>query len=91
MVCFTTGRGSAFGFKPAPSLKLASNSELYQRMQEDIDINCGGILDGEKTMQECAEEIFRVVLATASGEQTQSEKLGYGDNEFNPWKIGAVV
>ncbi len=91
VVCFTTGRGSAFGFKPAPSLKLASNSELYQRMQEDIDINCGGILDGEKTMQECAEEIFRVVLATASGEQTQSEKLGYGDNEFNPWKIGAVV
>ncbi len=91
VVCFTTGRGSAFGFKPAPSLKLASSTDLYQRMQEDIDINCGGILDGEYTLQECAEDIFRQVLAAASGEQTKSEMLGYGDNEFNPWKIGAVV
>lgn len=91
VVCFTTGRGSAFGFKPTPSLKLASSSDLYQRMQEDIDINCGGILEGEYTQQECAEAIFQHILATASGEPTKSESLGYGDNEFNPWKIGATV
>jgi len=91
VVCFTTGRGSAFGFKPTPSLKLASSSDLYQRMQEDIDINCGGILEGEITQQDLAQAIFEQILATASGEPTKSELLGYGDNEFNPWKIGAVV
>ncbi len=91
VVCFTTGRGSAFGFKPVPSLKLASNSQLYERMKEDVDINCGGVLDGEYTLQECGEKIFAEVLAVASGEATKSELLGYGDNEFNPWKIGAVV
>ena len=91
VVCFTTGRGSAFGFKPVPSIKLASNSQLFERMKEDVDINCGGILDGEYTLQECGEKIFADVLAVASGESTKSELLGYGDNEFNPWKIGAVV
>ncbi len=91
VVCFTTGRGSAFGFKPVPSIKLASNSQLFERMKEDVDINCGGILDGEYTLQECGEKIFAEVLAVASGESTKSELLGYGDNEFNPWKIGAVV
>ena len=91
VVCFTTGRGSAFGFKPVPSIKLASNSQLFERMKEDVDINCGGVLDGEYTLQECGEKIFAEVLAVASGESTKSELLGYGDNEFNPWKIGAVV
>jgi altronate hydrolase len=91
VVCFTTGRGSAFGFKPVPSIKLASNTPLYQRMKEDIDINTGGILDGEYTLQECGEQIFKEILAIASGERTKSEDLGYGDNEFNPWKIGATV
>jgi altronate hydrolase len=91
VVCFTTGRGSAFGFKPVPSIKLASNTTVYKHMQEDIDINCGGILDGECSLQECGEAIFAEVLAIASGQHTKSEYLGYGDNEFNPWKIGAVV
>jgi altronate hydrolase len=91
VVCFTTGRGSAFGFKPVPSIKLASNTPLYERMKEDIDINTGGILDGEYTLQECGEKIFQDILAIASGEHTKSEDLGYGDNEFNPWKIGATV
>jgi altronate hydrolase len=91
VVCFTTGRGSAFGFKPVPSIKLASNTPLYDRMREDIDINCGGVLDGEYSLQECGENIFAEVLAIASGQHTKSEDLGYGDNEFNPWKIGAVV
>lgn len=91
VVCFTTGRGSAFGFKPVPSVKLASNTTLYNHMREDIDINCGGVLDGEYSLQECGEKIFAEVLAIASGRQTKSEGLGYGDNEFNPWKIGAVV
>lgn len=91
VVCFTTGRGSAFGSKPVPSIKLASNSQLYERMKEDVDINCGGVLDGEYTLEECGEKIFAEILAVASGEATKSELLGYGDNEFNPWKIGAVV
>src|SRR5690606_11482348 len=91
VLCFTTGRGSAFGSKPVPSIKLASNSQLYERMKEDVDINCGGVLDGEYTLEECGEKIFAEILAVASGEATKSELLGYGDNEFNPWKIGAVV
>lgn len=91
VVCFTTGRGSAFGFKPVPSIKLSSNTTLYNHMREDIDINCGGVLDGEYSLQECGERIFAEVLAIASGQHTKSEDLGYGDNEFNPWKIGAVV
>lgn len=91
VICFTTGRGSAFGCKPVPCAKLSSNTPLYERMKEDVDINCGGILDGEYSLQECGEKIFAEVLAIASGELTKSELLGYGDNEFTPWKIGAVV
>lgn len=90
VVCFTTGRGSAFGCKPVPSLKLATNTPLYERMREDMDINCGGIFDGECTVQKCGELIFRRILSVASGEKTCSEELGYGDNEFNPWQIGAT-
>ncbi len=91
VVCFTTGRGSAFGFKPVPCLKLASNERLFERMREDMDINCGNILNGESDVASKGEEIFDRVLAVASGERTASETLGYGDCEFNPWKIGATV
>ncbi len=91
MICFTTGRGSTFGFKPVPSIKLASNSRLFTSMNEDVDINCGEILDGTHTVVSSGEEIFQKVLAVASGEPSKSESFGYGDVEFNPWKIGAVV
>src|SRR5689334_3307007 len=78
VMCFTTGRGSAFGCKPAPSLKLATNSQVYESMIDDMDVNCGDILDGVGVAQK-GEEIFNKVLAVASGERTKSEALGYGD------------
>jgi altronate hydrolase len=90
VICFTTGRGSAFGCKPAPSLKLATNSHVYRSMIDDMDIDCGDILDGVPLAQK-GEEIFNRVLAVASGERTKSEDLGYGDLEFVPWQIGAVM
>ncbi len=90
IVCFTTGRGSAYGCKPAPSIKLATNTPMYERMREDMDINCGDILDGV-SLQEKGEEIFREILAVASGKRSKSEDLGYGDSEFVPWQIGAVM
>ncbi len=90
LVCFTTGRGSAFGYKPAPSIKLATNSSLYRRMTDDMDINCGDVLDGV-SIQDKGAEIFEQILAVASGTRTKSEQLGYGDNEFVPWQIGAVM
>ncbi len=91
VLCFTTGRGSAFGCKPAPSIKLATNSAIYAHMNEDMDLNCGKVLDGEVTLEQNGQEIFEEILAVASGKRTKSELLGYGDNEFIPWKIGAVV
>lgn len=91
IVCFTTGRGSAFGSKPAPCLKLASNSETYNKMLDDIDINCGAILDEAMSVEDCGKLIFATMLKTASGEKSKSELLGYGYNEFVPWKIGAVI
>ncbi|MGJ8531755.1 MAG: UxaA family hydrolase [Alphaproteobacteria bacterium] len=90
VLCFTTGRGSAFGCKPTPSIKLASNSYIYEQMNEDMDINCGDILDGV-TLTEKAEEIFAEILRVASGGQTKSEAIGYGDNEFVPWNLGATM
>lgn len=90
VICFTTGRGSAFGCKPVPSIKLATNTRIYEHMIDDMDINCGGIMDGEYTVQESGEEIFNRILRAASGEKTKSEELGYGENEFAPWQIGAV-
>jgi len=90
VMCFTTGRGSAFGCKPAPSLKLATNSQVFRSMIDDMDIDCGAVLDGVPVAQK-GEEIFRRVLAVASGERTKSEELGYGDLEFVPWQIGAVM
>ena len=90
VVVFTTGRGSAFGFKPAPSIKLATNSDTYQRQEEDMDINCGDILDGV-SLEEKARQIFEEMIAVASGKKSKSEEFGYGDNEFVPWQIGAVM
>lgn len=90
ILCFTTGRGSAYGCKPTPSIKLATNSEMYRRMIEDMDINCGDILDGV-SIEDKGKEIFDLILRVASGERTKSEALGYGDNEFVPWQVGAVM
>src|SRR5215469_16742034 len=91
IICFTTGRGSVFGCKPAPSLKLATNTPLFERMGDDMDIDCGPIADGEASVAEMGERIFRLVLDTASGAKTKSEILGFGENEFTPWVLGAVM
>ena len=91
MICFTTGRGSAYGCAPSPSLKLATNSALWQRQEEDMDINCGEIIDGGASVQGMGQRIFDMVLETASGMQSKSEKHGYGQNEFVPWQVGAVM
>jgi altronate hydrolase len=90
VMCFTTGRGSAFGCKPTPSVKLATNTPMFDRMIDDMDINCGDIIEG-MSVAEKGEEIFNKVLTVASGEHTKSEDLGYGDLEFVPWQIGAVM
>ena len=90
VLAFTTGRGSAYGCKPTPSIKLATNSEIYRRMEEDMDINCGDVLDGV-SIEAKGQEIFDMVLRVASGERSKSERLGYGDAEFAPWQIGATM
>ena len=90
VICFTTGRGSMFGAKPSPSLKLATNTAMYNRLTEDMDINCGGILDGTHSLQDMAQLIFEHILQTCSGERTKSELLGLGDHEFVPWNIGVT-
>ncbi|MFY8157516.1 MAG: altronate dehydratase, partial [Rhabdaerophilum sp.] len=90
LLAFTTGRGSAYGCKPTPSMKLATNSEIFHRMIDDMDINCGDILDGVSIAGK-GQEIFDRLLAIASGERTKSELLGYGDAEFVPWQIGATM
>ena len=90
VILFTTGRGSCFGAKPAPSIKLATNTPMYERMIEDMDINCGAILDGTETVKSMGEKIFRHMLRVCSGEKTKSEELGLGDHEFVPWNIGVV-
>lgn len=91
LIVFTTGRGSAYGCAPSPSLKLATNSELWQRQQDDIDINCGEIADGTATIESVGERIFEMILATASGQKSKSELFGYGQQEFVPWQLGAVM
>ncbi|MEZ5853799.1 MAG: altronate dehydratase family protein [Hyphomicrobiaceae bacterium] len=90
VLAFTTGRGSAYGCKPTPSFKLATNSDIYQRMIDDMDINCGDIVDGV-SIEEKGAEIFDFLLRTASGARTKSEELGYGDAEYVPWVIGATM
>lgn len=91
VVCFTTGRGSAFGAKPVPSIKLATNTGIFTRMADDMDVNCGSILDGDRTLEEVGAEVFHTVLEVASGRRTRSEDLGYGAEEFTPWQLGAVM
>jgi altronate hydrolase len=91
LVCFTTGRGSAYGCKPAPSLKLATNTPLFRRQEDDMDINCGTIVDGKETIGEAGSRFFELVLKTASGERTKSELWGYGEDEFAPWTLGATM
>ncbi len=91
VVCFTTGRGSVFGSKPTPCLKLSTNSELARRMSGDIDLDCGPVLTGASTIAELGEELLDLICATASGRPTKSEDLGVGNEEIIPWRIGAVM
>jgi altronate hydrolase len=91
IICFTTGRGSCYGCKPAPSLKLATNTPMYERMKDDMDINCGEIVDGTATLEDVGQRIFKMVLDTASGKKSKSEEYGYGDDEFAPWHFGATM
>ncbi|MBL8579093.1 MAG: altronate dehydratase [Mesorhizobium sp.] len=90
VLCFTTGRGSAFGCKPVPSIKLASNSQLFEHMRDDMDINCGDVVSGT-SLDDKGREIFHMIVDTASGRQTRSEHHGYGDLEFIPWQLHAVL
>ncbi|MCE6077226.1 UxaA family hydrolase [Agrobacterium vitis] len=91
MLVFTTGRGSAFGSKPTPTIKLATNSKLYEDMPDDMDLNCGDIISAGISVEQKGREILDLVLASASGQKTKSEILGLGDNEFVPWQVGAVM
>jgi altronate hydrolase len=91
LICFTTGRGSAYGCAPSPSLKLSTNTALWQKQEDDIDINCGDVIDGSASIDAMGERIFRLMLETASGRKTKSEIHGYGQNEFVPWSLGAVM
>jgi altronate hydrolase len=91
LICFTTGRGSAYGCAPSPSLKLATNSALWEKQSDDIDINCGVIVDGNTSVQAMGQVIFERILSCASGESSKSELHGYGQNEFVPWQLGAVM
>ncbi|CAM8624054.1 UxaA Altronate dehydratase [Comamonadaceae bacterium] len=91
LICFTTGRGSAYGCAPTPSLKLATNHALWAKQEEDMDINCGTVIDGQESVEQLGERIFREMLAAASGRKTKSELHGYGQNEFVPWALGAVM
>ncbi|MCV9967343.1 altronate dehydratase family protein [Pararhizobium sp. BT-229] len=91
VITFTTGRGSCFGSRPCPSIKLTSNTALYQAMEEDMDIDCGTIATGDATIAGMGREIFELIIDTASGKKTKSELFGYGDNEFVPWHLGATL
>ena len=91
LICFTTGRGSAYGCAPSPSLKLSTNSNLWRKQEDDMDINCGEIIDGSCSVADMGQRIFDLVLATASGHASKSERHGYGQNEFVPWQVGAVM
>jgi len=91
MICFTTGRGSAYGCKPAPSLKLATNTRLYAHQEEDMDFNCGTVVDGTETIPAAGARFFELILRTASGAKSKSEQWGYGEDEFAPWVLGATM
>jgi altronate hydrolase len=91
MIVFTTGRGSAYGCAPSPSLKLSTNTALWTKQEEDIDLNCGEIADGNASVDEIGQQLFRLMLDTASGAKSKSEQHGYGQSEFVPWYVGAVM
>lgn len=91
VLALSTSGGECFGCKPAPSLRLASDTPTYRRMREDMDLDCGGILDGTASVEETGERIFRLILETASGRRTQSEAFGLGEDEFAPWRLGATM
>ena len=85
---FTTGRGSVYGCKPAPCIKVATNTPLFQIMGDDMDLNAGTILDGTECVEEVGQRIFEKIIAVAGGEPTKSELAGIGDEEFAPWMLG---
>jgi altronate dehydratase len=91
MIAFTTGRGSAFGCKPSPSIKLSSNTAVYNKMRDDIDIDCGTIASGAASVEDKGSEILDYLIKAASGAKSKSEELGYGGMEFVPWQVGAVM
>lgn len=91
LVVFTTGRGSVFGSKPAPTIKLATNTPMYERMRDDMDIDCGTVLTGAESVEACGERIFELMLRVASGTRSSSELMQFGDAEFAPWILGAVI
>jgi altronate hydrolase len=90
MICFTTGRGSCYGAKPVPCLKLTTNTLLFERMSDDMDMNGGSVLDGDRSLDEMGQLIFSQIIKTASGHKTKSELLGYGEDEFVPWQPGGT-
>jgi altronate hydrolase len=91
LVCFTTGRGSAFGSKPAPTMKVATNTQMYDRLTPDMDVNAGRILSDGASVEDVGREIYEMWLRMASGEKSKSEAQGLGDYEFVPWQVGAVM
>ncbi len=91
LVCFTTGRGSVFGCKPAPSIKLATNTPMFRHIEDDMDVNCGTVVDGDESVAECGQRIFDLILRVASGERTKSEQFDFGAAEFAPWVQGATM
>tara|TARA_Y100000589_G_scaffold323656_1_gene358527 strand:+ start:31 stop:1542 length:1512 start_codon:yes stop_codon:yes gene_type:complete len=91
LVTFTTGRGSAFGSKPAPCIKIATNTYLYERQKEDMDINAGEILTNNVSLEEKGREMYEKIIDIASGNKSKSEEQGLGDFEFVPWQIGATM
>ncbi len=92
VIVFTTGRGSVIGARPSPVIKVATNTEMYTRMADDMDINAGRIADGTASLEQIGREIFEQIIAVASGSvRTVSEELGLGQEEFVPWQLGAVT
>ncbi|MFH1303994.1 MAG: altronate dehydratase, partial [Planctomycetota bacterium] len=90
VVAFTTGRGSCFGCKPVPSIKISTNTPMYERMEDDMDLDAGRILNGT-SVEQVGREIFELIIEVASGKKTKSEAQGIGDEEFCPWSIGPVL
>ena len=91
LVTFTTGRGSAFGSKPSPCIKIATNTEMYERLMSDMDINAGAMLTEGQSLEEKGREIYDMLLTVASGDPSKSEAQGLGDYEFVPWQLGATM